>query len=84
MLEDFLQKIFTAVLFDKTTELEVNLQDQTITILNNTSTLSFGENPFETFEINNYKKTCLMNGYDDIDYLLSMKNEIEQYELQRN
>ena len=74
--EDFLQKIFTAVLFDKSAELEVNLQDQTITIL------STGEQ--ENFDINNYKKTCMMNGYDDIDYLLSMKNEIEQYELQRN
>ena len=74
--EDFLQKIFAAVLFDNTTELEVSLQDQTITIL------STGEQ--ESFDINNYKKTCLMNGYDDIDYLLSMKNEIEQYELQRN
>ena len=74
--EAFLQKIFTAVLFDKATELEVNLPEQTITIL------STGEQ--ESFEINNYKKTCLMNGYDDIDYLLSMKNEVEQYELQRN
>lgn len=73
--EEFLQKIFTAVSVDTATELEVNLQDQTITIL------STGEQ--ESFDINNYKKTCLMNGYDDIDYLLSMKNEIEQYELQR-
>ncbi|MGN6351846.1 MAG: 3-isopropylmalate dehydratase small subunit [Parafilimonas sp.] len=78
--EDFLQKIFTAVLFDKATELEVNLPDQTITILNNTSTLPFAENPMESFEINNYKKTCLLNGYDDIDYLLSMKSEIEEFE----
>src|SRR6187397_2918052 len=74
--DEFLQKLFAAVLFDNTTELEVSLQDQTITIL------STGEQ--ESFDINNYKKTCLMNGYDDIDYLLSMKNEIEQYELQRN
>ena len=34
----------------------------------------------ETFEINSYKKTCMLNGYDDIDYLLNMKTEIEAYE----
>ncbi len=36
----------------------------------------------ESFEINAYKKTCLMNGYDDIDYLISIKEEIEQFEQQ--
>jgi 3-isopropylmalate/(R)-2-methylmalate dehydratase small subunit len=36
----------------------------------------------ESFEINTYKKTCLMNGYDDIDYLISIKEEIEQFEQQ--
>ena len=74
--EHFLHRIFTTVLFDNNEEIEVNLPDQTITIL------SSGEK--EKFEINNYKKTCLMNGYDDIDYLLSIKNDVEQYELQRN
>lgn len=34
----------------------------------------------ESFDINPYKKTCLLNGYDDIDYLLSMRNQIEAYE----
>lgn len=34
----------------------------------------------ETFEINHYKKTCLLNGYDDIDYLISQKNQIEAFE----
>jgi 3-isopropylmalate/(R)-2-methylmalate dehydratase small subunit len=38
----------------------------------------------EHFEINNYKKTCLLNGFDDIDYLLNMKQEIETYETQHN
>jgi 3-isopropylmalate/(R)-2-methylmalate dehydratase small subunit len=38
----------------------------------------------ESFEINAYKKTCMLNGYDDIDYLLSMKEEIEQFELNHN
>ena len=74
--EHFLHRIFTTVLFDHSEELEVNLPEQTITIL------STGEK--ESFEINNYKKTCLLNGYDDIDYLLSIKKDIEQFELQRN
>ena len=34
----------------------------------------------EKFDINSYKKTCMLNGYDDIDYLLNMKPEIEAYE----
>ena len=70
--EHFLHRIFTTVLFDHNEQLEVNLSDQTITIL------STGEQ--ESFDISNYKKTCLLNGYDDIDYLLSLKTEIEQYE----
>jgi len=74
--ENFLQKIFDAVLRNPKTEVEVNLEKQTITIL------STNEN--ETLEINNYKKTCLLNGYDDIDYLLSIKTDIEQFELQQD
>ena len=70
--EEFLQRIF---LQDNNTELTVNLENQTITIN------STGEQ--ETFDINSYKKTCLLNGYDDIDYLLSIKDEIEQFETQR-
>ncbi len=70
--DEFLQKIFTAVEKDPTTEVKVNLGEQTITI---TST---GDS--QSFDINNYKKTCLLNGYDDIDYLLSMKEEIEIFE----
>jgi len=74
--EDFLKKIFSAIDEDNNTEIEVNLPEQTITIL------ATGEK--ENFDINHYKKTCLLNGYDDIDYLLSIKKDIEQYELQRN
>ena len=74
--EDFLQKIFDAVAKDPKTEIEVNLEQQTIKILST--------NGQEAFDINNYKKTCLLNGYDDIDYLLSIKNDIEQYETQLN
>jgi 3-isopropylmalate/(R)-2-methylmalate dehydratase small subunit len=65
----FLDKIFNV---DNEATLTVNLQDQTLTIDKT------GEK--ETFDINNYKKTCLLNGYDDIDFLLSNKSEIEQYE----
>jgi 3-isopropylmalate/(R)-2-methylmalate dehydratase small subunit len=70
--DDFLQKIFAAIEKDAATELEVNLQEQYIKIV------STGEQ--ESFDINNYKKTCLLNGYDDIDYLLSMKEEIAEFE----
>lgn len=70
--ENFLQKIFS--LSDEEA-LTVNLEKQTITIN------STGE--YELFEINSYKKTCLLNGYDDIDYLLSIKEDIEKFETQR-
>jgi len=66
----FLQSIF-AEGADAT--LSIDLEKQTITI--DTTRTS------ESFEINAYKKTCMLNGYDDIDYLLSMKEEIEQFEL---
>jgi len=73
--DDFLQRIFSEVEKDNQTKVEVNLPEQTITIL------STGEK--ENFDITPYKKTCLLNGYDDIDYLLSMKNEIEEFEKQK-
>ncbi|RYF58077.1 MAG: 3-isopropylmalate dehydratase small subunit, partial [Cytophagaceae bacterium] len=65
---EFLEKIFAAIEADPKTELEVNLPAQSITLL------ATGES--ESFAINEYKKHNLTNGYDDIDYLLSMKNEI--------
>ncbi|WP_019989377.1 3-isopropylmalate dehydratase small subunit [Rudanella lutea] len=68
---EFLEKIFAAIEADPNTELEVNLPEQTITIL------ATGES--ESFGINGYKKHNLTNGFDDIDYLLSMKGEIEQF-----
>jgi 3-isopropylmalate/(R)-2-methylmalate dehydratase small subunit len=67
--EAFLQKIFS---LGNEATLTVNLESQLITID------ATGES--ENFEINAYKKTCMLNGYDDIDYLLSMKPEIEQFE----
>ena len=72
--DEFLQQIFKAIEKDSAAVLEVNLPEQTISIA------ATGEK--ETFDINNYKKTCLLNGYDDIDYLLSMKDEITRFEQQ--
>jgi len=77
--ESFLQKAFAAVEKDPAIEIEVNLQEQTIKLLESPKappSEEFGE----AFDINSYKKTCLLNGYDDIDYLLSSKKEIEEFE----
>jgi 3-isopropylmalate/(R)-2-methylmalate dehydratase small subunit len=68
--EPFLAKMFAAIEKDAATEIEVNLEKQTI---------RFGGET-EHFDINSYKKTCLLNGYDDIDYLLNSKKEIEEFE----
>lgn len=68
---EFLQRIFEAVEADPKTELEVDLPGQTITIL------STGER--ESFQINGYKKQNMLNGFDDIDYLLNMKEEISAF-----
>lgn len=70
--DDFLQEIFKAVEKDPATVVEVNLEQQTITIP--------ATGAQEKFDINSYKKTCLLNGYDDIDYLISMKEEIHTFE----
>jgi 3-isopropylmalate/(R)-2-methylmalate dehydratase small subunit len=71
--DSFLQKIFDAVNKDSSAQINVNVEAQTITIE------ASGEQ--ESFDINNYKKTCLLNGYDDIDYLLSIKKDIEEFEI---
>lgn len=65
----FLDKIFKAIEADPKAELEVNLPEQTISIL------ATGEK--ESFDINGYKKHNLVNGFDDIDYLQAMKEEIK-------
>lgn len=70
--ENFLTRILAAVEKYPKTEVEVNLPEQTITIAST--------NEQESFEISSYKKTCLLNGYDDIDYLLSIKQDIEEFE----
>jgi len=65
----FLDKMFAIIQADPATEFEINLPEQTITIV------ATGEN--ESFAINTYKKHNMLNGFDDIDYLLRMKPEIE-------
>jgi 3-isopropylmalate/(R)-2-methylmalate dehydratase small subunit len=69
---EFLDKIFQAIEKDPKAELEVSLLDQTITIV------ATGEQ--ESFDINGYKKHNLLNGFDDIDYLRAMKEEIGAFE----
>jgi len=79
--ESFLQRIFETVEKDPSTQIEVDLSNQTIKILNEDSKVpSTRADLGEVFEINHYKKTCLLNGYDDIDYLLSIKSDIEKFE----
>ncbi len=73
--EGFLDKIFQAIEANPKAEIEVNLPTQTITIL------ASGES--ENFDINGYKKHNMVNGFDDIDYLHAMGDEIETYEAAR-
>jgi 3-isopropylmalate/(R)-2-methylmalate dehydratase small subunit len=68
---EFLDKIFKAIEVDPKAEIEVNLPEQTVTIL------ATGDK--ESFTINGYKKHNLINGFDDIDYLQSMKEEIKSF-----
>lgn len=70
--DDFLKKIFDAVYADHNAEIEIDLERQLIIIS------ATGEQ--ESFEINPYKKACLINGYDDIDYILSKKELIAAFE----
>ena len=78
--EYFLQKLFEAVEANPGTAVEINLPEQRIKILGTSKVSSPGGDLGEAFDISPYKKTCLLNGYDDIDYLLSMKDEIESFE----
>lgn len=73
--EEFLSKLLSQIEANPETEIEVSLNDQTISLKN--SELS------EAFEIDAYKKTCMINGYDDIDYLINNKEQIEAFEAQK-
>ena len=67
----FLDKIFNVVFEDPKSEIIVSLPDQTVTILK--------LNISESFEINSYKKENMLNGYDDIDYLMNIKDSIKKF-----
>ena len=70
----FADKIFAAIHADPKTDLEINLPAQTITLV------PTGER--EKFDISPYKKDNMVNGFDDIDYLQSIKGEIEEFAAQ--
>ena len=73
--EAFLKTLLETVEAKPEIQIEVNLENQTISIS--------GSNQTETFDIDPYKKTCMINGYDDIDYLLSKKEQIEAFEAEK-
>lgn len=69
---EFLKTLMTTLKANPDTQIAVDLEAQTIGIV--------GTDQVENFEIDAYKKTCMINGYDDIDYLLSKKEQIENFE----
>ena len=70
--DEFLKKLFAAIENDTKSQIEIDLENQIITLL------STGDK--ESFEITGYKKNCMLNGFDDIDYLLNIKDEITEFE----
>jgi 3-isopropylmalate/(R)-2-methylmalate dehydratase small subunit len=68
--EAFLKELLAAIKANPSIEITVDLPVQTISF----------DGKSESFEVNSYKKECLLNGYDDIDFLVSIKDEIEDYE----
>ncbi|MCX7637131.1 MAG: 3-isopropylmalate dehydratase small subunit [Cyclobacteriaceae bacterium] len=69
--DDFLQRIFRIVEQDPSSKITIDLENQQVVLPDGASS---------SFDINPYKKVCLMNGYDDIDYLLSLRDEIAAFE----
>jgi 3-isopropylmalate/(R)-2-methylmalate dehydratase small subunit len=72
---DFLKLLFEVLNKDHRTKIVIDVKKQTISVPNKKIS--------ETFDINPYKKICIINGYDDIDYLLNLKPEIEKFEKKR-
>ena len=72
---EFAETLFAAIAANPNTELEVNLPQQTITLL--------ATGASEYFDINEYKKDNMQHGFDDIDYLINMSAEIEGFEASR-
>ena len=73
--EQMLAALFDSVKKNPATEIKINLEEQTIEVV--------GSSLKESFDIAPYKKQCLMNGYDDVDYLVSIREEIEKFEKTR-
>ncbi len=73
--EVFLKELFVEIEKNSKTEVEVDLENQTIEIISTKRK--------ESFQITPYKKECLLKGYDDIDYLISIKDKIENFEKNR-
>ncbi len=93
--EQFLQNLFDAIRKNPKTKVTIDLENQTISyssgtkrfwtsqndvILGSSPKATTPESVIEHFDINPYKKTCLMHGYNDIDYLLSLKDQVEEFE----
>lgn len=70
--DEILNSIFDSIENNPSTPFEINLEEQTLKVNNQTI----------SFEVDSYKKICLINGYDDIDYLISQMDKIEAYEQQ--
>ncbi|WP_457617444.1 3-isopropylmalate dehydratase small subunit [Lutibacter sp.] len=73
--EDFLQILLKTTLSNPKSLILIDIEQQTITLEETKQS--------EKFEINPYKKLCIQNGYDDIDYLVSIKDKIEAYEAKK-
>lgn len=70
--DNFLKKTFDTIEKNPKAQITVDLQNQKITLEDGTT---------ESFDINAYKKICLTNGYDDIDYLISLNDDIKKFDL---
>lgn len=72
---DFLKMLFDIVHKDHKTVIEIDIEKQIVSVP--------AKNIYEHFEINPYKKVCIMNGYDDVDYLVSMEKKTKEFEKNR-
>lgn len=70
--DGFLIKIFKTITSNPDTAITIDLENQKV---------SLSATEYEAFDINPYKKTCLINGYDDIDYLLNLREEVKAFDL---
>lgn len=80
--DGFLERIFSALEKDPYTEIDINLAQRRITLVENAGK-PFAEQPYEHFPIGEYKQQCLLNRQMDIDYLISTKTKIEEFEKNR-